>query len=353
MIDDLLALARPEITRLIPYSSARREHAAQGIYLNANENPYPKAIPHLHRYPQPQPTRLRECFAQLYDLNTDMILMTRGSDEGIDLWLRTFCRAGEDAIMVCPPTYDMYALSAAIQHASVLSVPLIADTFALDIDNMLATWQPSCKLIFLCSPNNPTGNVFAWQEIEKLCTALRNKAIIIVDEAYIEFSNHKSCSTLLGQYDNLAVLRTLSKAYGMAGARCGVVLAHAKLIALLEKVISPYPLASPVIEIVLQELTSDNLPKVYSQIVALKSARDELSAYLARLPFVEKVWPSQANFILLKVKDAKALVAHCASQNIVIRDRSHMYGLNQCVRISLGLPEENQQLQQVLESYQA
>ncbi len=353
MIDDLLALARPEITRLIPYSSARREHAAQGIYLNANENPYPKAIPHLHRYPQPQPTRLRERFATLYRVDQDQILMTRGSDEGIDLWLRSFCRAGNDAIMVCPPTYDMYALSAAIQHAAVLSVPLIPDTFALDIDKMIATWQPTCKLIFLCSPNNPTGNVFPWQDIERLCIAFSNKAIVIVDEAYIEFASQKSCSALLNKYDNIAVLRTLSKAFGMAGARCGVVLAHKKLIALLEKVISPYPLASPVIEIVLHELEPDTLHKIQNQVASLKAARDELSTYLSTLPFVEKVWPSDANFILLKVNDAKGLVAHCAAQHIVIRDRSHMHSLNQCVRISLGLPEENQQLKLALESYQA
>lgn len=352
MIDALLNLARPEILNLIPYSSARREHAAAGIYLNANENPYPKiSQEHIHRYPQPQPEILRKRLADLYQVKPEQILMTRGSDEGIDLWLRTFCAAGKDSIMVCPPTYDMYSISAHIQHASVVFVPLTS-SFDLDVDGVLSAWQPQCKLIFLCSPNNPVGNIYAAHDILSLCKALENKAIIIVDEAYIEFSDKPSISQYLNEYENLVVLRTLSKAYGMAGARCGVVLAHPQLIKLLEKVISPYPLATPVVNVILHELQAEHLNVMHDQVKKLKQARESMITFLNKLNYVEKIWPSEANFILLKVKNAKALVAFCAKQNIIIRDRSHMLGLDNCVRISIGLPEENKQLQTLLEYYE-
>lgn len=353
MIEHLLQLARPEITNLVPYSSARREHAASGVYLNANENPYPKmSQEQIHRYPQPQPELLRKRLADLYQVNPEQILMTRGSDEGIDLWLRAFCSAGKDSIMVCPPTYDMYALSAKIQHADILSVPLLPETFNLDLKNILENWQPNCKLIFLCSPNNPTGNVYSSEDIFYLCQHLQDKAIIIVDEAYIEFANQPSMSLFLNKYNNLVVLRTLSKAYGMAGARCGVVLAHPQLIHLLEKVISPYPLASPVVDVILHELQSDHLVIVHEQIKSLKQAREAMVSFLNNLNYVENVWPSDANFILLKVKNAKSLVAYCTDHQVIIRDRSHMFGLENCVRISIGLPEENKQLQTLLERYE-
>jgi histidinol-phosphate aminotransferase len=352
MIEDLLNLVRPEIKTLKAYSSARREHAAQGIYLNANENPYQKTSQaSVNRYPQPQPELLRERLAALYHINPSHILMTRGSDEGIDLWLRAFCSAGKDAIMICPPTYDMYALSAEIQNAGVISVPLLPDNFALDVKSMMAAWQPHCKLIFLCSPNNPTGNVYSLTDMVSVCEQLKNKAIVIVDEAYIEFANQPSMSQFLEQYPNLAILRTLSKAYGMAGARCGAILAHPQLIKILEKVISPYPLASPVIELILQELQADKLIQVQAQIKALKQARDEFIIFLKKLSYVEKVWNSDANFILLKVKDAHALIAHCAAHDIIIRDRSFMFHLNNSVRISMGLPEENAQLMKLMEAF--
>lgn len=352
MIEDLLNLVRPEIKTLKAYSSARREHAGLGIYLNANENPYPKTSQaSVNRYPQPQPETLRQCLASLYEINPSHILMTRGSDEGIDLWLRAFCNAGKDAIMICPPTYDMYALSAEIQNAEVISVPLLPDNFGLDVKNMLAAWQPKCKLIFLCSPNNPTGNVYRIEDMLAICEALTNKAIVIVDEAYIEFADQPSMSKFLEQYPNLAILRTLSKAYGMAGARCGVILAHPQLIQILEKVISPYPLASPVIELILQELQADKLIQVQAQIKTLKKARDEFIELLEKFSFVEKVWPSDANFVLLKVKNAHALITHCAAHHIIIRDRSSMFHLNNCVRISMGLPEENLKLMKLMETF--
>lgn len=352
MIDSLLKLARPEILNLTPYSSARRESSAQGIYLNANENPYAKEDA-LNRYPQPQPDALKTLLANLYQIDPAQILMTRGADEGIDLLIRAFCSAGKDAIMVCPPTYDMYALSARIQHAQVLTVPLIAESFALDIEAILRNWQDNCKLIFLCSPNNPTGNTFAREDVLHLCKKLSDKALVVVDEAYIEFSKNPSIKHDLNQCDNLVVLRTLSKAYGMAGARCGAVLAHQQIIQLLEKIISPYPLASPVILAVLRELNAQNLENVRNQVATIQAERDKLIYFLQSQSFVEKVWPSEANFILIKVKDAASLIEHCGLHHIIIRDRSRMLGLSDCVRISIGIPEENAQLMAIMENYTA
>lgn len=351
-MDDLLKLARPEILNLVPYSSARREYGGSGVFLNANENPYPKSSQQfIHRYPQPQPEKLRALLANLYQVKSDQLLMTRGSDEGIDLWLRSFCTAGKDAIIVCPPTYDMYSISAKIQHASTIAVPL-TQSFELDLQGILDAWQPHCKLIFLCSPNNPTGNVYPAQDVLYLCEQLKNKAIIIVDEAYIEFSDKTSMVNHLAIHENLVVLRTLSKAFGMAGARCGVVLAHPQLIKLLEKVISPYPIATPIVDIILQELKPEHLVTIRNQIQKLKTERENLIQFLNQQPYVEKVWPSEANFVLLKVKDAQRLMTYCLDNNLIIRDRSHMLNLENCIRISIGTPDENQHLYTLLERYE-
>lgn len=352
MIESLLQLARPDILNLVGYSSARLEHGGAGLYLNANENPYPKqSSDTVHRYPQPQPELLRARLSQIYQVREEQILLTRGSDEGIDLWMRAFCTAGVDSIMVCPPTYDMYALCAAIQGANIISVPLHSEVFSLDIEKMLSAWQEHCKLICICSPNNPTGNSFRTEDILFICEQLKDKAIVIVDEAYIEFTASPSLSEFLDTYDNLVVLRTLSKAYGMAGARCGAVLAHPQLIQLIDKVISPYPLAAPVVEVISHELEDEKIAKVHKQIEQIKHNRETFSHFLHGLSYVEKVWPSDANFILLRVNNAKKLIAFCTSHHIIIRDRSHMLGLENCVRITIGTTEELAQLQNILEAY--
>jgi histidinol-phosphate aminotransferase len=254
--------------------------------------------------------------------------------------------------MVCPPTYDMYSICAKIQHAHILSVPLIDESFDLDIDAILETWQPQCKLIFLCSPNNPTGNVYTAKDILHLCNAFKNKAMVIVDEAYIEFSDKPSMSQYLNNHDNLVVLRTLSKAYGMAGARLGAVMAHPELIALLSKVISPYPLARPIVDVVMHELQDEKLLQMEKQIKIVKDERESLIHFLKQLNYVEKVWESDANFVLLKVNNAEKLMNYCTDHNLIIRDRSNMLNLHNCVRISIGTEDENTHLKTLLERYE-
>jgi histidinol-phosphate aminotransferase len=349
MIDKILKLARPDIVGLKAYCSAKREGVVGDIYLNANENPYKKpSIERLNRYPDPQPKLLRSLLSGLYGVNDNEVLLTRGADEGIDLIIRAFCRAGIDSIMICPPTYDMYSVSARVQNSQVLEVPLLANEFSLNIEAIYTGWQKTCKIIFICSPNNPTGNCLDADEILKLCKALEEKCLIVIDEAYIEFSDQASLAKYLNEYSNLVVLRTLSKAYGLAGVRCGAVLAHRNIISLLETIIAPYPISCLVEDIVVEELSGQNMSNIQSQINEIISQRESMLGFLKKLPFVRYVWPSQANFILIKIDDAKNVINHCAKHKVIIRNRSNMHGLDNCIRISVGLPDENVYLKETL-----
>ncbi len=352
-MDALLALARPDIQKLVPYVSAGHENRSGNIYLNANENPFTlnssAADAAFNRYPAPQPPELVSVLRNLYSVDDTALLITRGSDEAIDLLLRVFCRAGIDAILTCSPTYGMYPVSAGIQGARIVDVPLRqADGFSIDTQAILERWDETIKLIFLCSPNNPTGNVLSRDAILHLCGALSDKALVVVDEAYIEFADTPSLTQDLKNNPNLVVLRTLSKAYGLAGARCGAVLAHPAIIALLAKVIPPYPLSTPTVLAIRDHLTPDYLTNATAQVKVLNQEREQLRAFLNNLPFVKQVYPSDANFILVEVNDAAALMQHCEDEGVILRDRSQMPGLENCVRISIGTPEENAYLKEVL-----
>lgn len=338
-------LARQDILDLIPYSAACHEsNLKTGVRLDANENPFHRADG-LNRYPDPQPMGLLQKLSQLYGVTPSQILMTRGSDEGIDLLCRVFCEAGRDGILTTPPTYGMYEVAAGIQGVVVTAVPLItALGFTLDINGILATWRPAIKLIFLCSPNNPTGNLFSATDILSLCESLTNQALIIVDEAYIEFASATSLSQYLARYPNLVLLRTLSKAYGLAGVRFGCVLADPSVIALLKKVISPYPIPALVANVVMDALSDESMRVTQLQIQAIRAEREQLRSSLQTLASVQKVYPSDANFLLLKVDDAARWMLACAEKQIAIRSRSNMLNLSQCVRISIGTVDENKQL---------
>jgi histidinol-phosphate aminotransferase len=341
-------LARASVLKLTPYCSARLESCPKGIHLDANENPFWREDG-LNRYPDPQPERLKSILSQLYGVSTIQILITRGSDEGIDLLMRVFCEAGEDAVVITPPTYGMYEVSANVQGANIKAVPLLVEAgFALDKQHLLEEWDPSMKLIFLCSPNNPTGNVFAAEDILMLCEQLKNKALIVVDEAYIEFSTTESLSACLSYYDNLIILRTLSKAYGLAGVRLGSLLAHPDVIALLKKVIAPYPIPLPVVKAVLSVLSIKNQRLIQEEIQAIQAERERLFEFLRSLAYVQTVYPSEANFLLVRVQNAECWMSLCIKHDIAIRSRSQMLGLNNCVRISIGTQKENQRLQEVL-----
>lgn len=350
---EILNLARPEIVAMTPYSSARVEQKNGEIWLNANENPW-DAEGLFNRYPDQQPQALLEKLSALYQVKKEKILVGRGSDEAIDLLVRVFCAAGKDAIMITPPTYGMYKVSAIIQNAAIVEVPLLKEQgFALDISAILTNWQPNIKLIFLCSPNNPTGNLLDKNSILYLCQQLKDKALIVVDEAYIDFANVESLISEIDHYSNLVLLRTLSKAHGLAGIRCGTVIASPVIIQLLKQVIAPYPVPRPVADLICQRLTSENIQEVNRQVKLLIQQRDLLIHFLSTLSYVEKIWPSKANYILFKVKNAKKILDYCLTKGVVIRDRSRDCGLENCIRITIGTPIENQQLMKVLKDAEA
>lgn len=343
----VLPLVRPEIRALVPYSSARSEAAALAgarprVWLDANENPETPSVgaPRHNRYPSPQPADLVARLAALYRVRPAQVLVTRGSDEGIDLLLRTFCRAGRDAILITPPTYGMYRVAAAIQHARVLTAPLDARRdFALDARAVLRAVTPTTKLVFLCSPNNPTGACLDRAAVLTLARRLRGRAVVVVDEAYLEFARTRSLAAEIPAHPNLVVLRTLSKAYGLASIRCGATLADPALIAVLRKVIAPYPVPGPVLQAALAALTPAGLAAARRSARTLVAARRRLAAALARLPGVTRVWPSDANFLLVSVTDAPGLLAAARARGVVLRDRHK--DVPGSLRITLGTPAEN------------
>jgi histidinol-phosphate aminotransferase len=346
-MNDVLALARPDIRTLQPYQHASWQPSLERMH--ANEMPWratgDKSVAGLNRYPEPQPAELVERLAQLYEVAPENVLVGRGSDEGIDLLARAFCRCGQDSVMICPPTFGMYKVSARIQGAGVVEVPLLKERgFAVDVDAIVASWREDIKLIFLCTPNNPTGNLLERRSIEALCERLSGKALIVVDEAYVEFARTESIARALDRYTNLVVLRTLSKAYALAGARCGAVLAHADIVSLLANVITPYALPSHTIETVLKFTDPTHRAESVARIDSLLAERVRISEQLARLPLIRRVWPSDCNFLLVECADADRVLRAAVSVGLIIRDPRSQLGLGNCVRISVGTPEQNDRL---------
>jgi histidinol-phosphate aminotransferase len=342
----VLDLARPEIRALRPYSSARMEASGGSVLLNANESPWPAVSVDgaaLNRYPDPQPDELVTRCAALYGVAPSQVLVGRGSDEGIDLLVRAFCRAGHDAVLICPPTFGMYAVSAGIQGAAVVETPLRAD-FSLDADTLLARASAAVKVVFLCSPNNPTGNLVPLSTIEQITSGLRGRAIVAVDEAYIEFAGAPSATTLLGRYDNLVVLRTLSKAHALAAARIGALLAHADVVALLRRILPAYPLPTPSIDAALAALAAPALAATRVRVQGLIEARERLARALRRAPDVREVLPSAANFLVVRCADAEALYRRLLGVGIVVRNVSRYPGMAGCLRISVGSQSDHARL---------
>ncbi len=348
-------LARPELLAMQGYSSARMEAGPAPIVLNANENPWPPACDcdpdwRINRYPPPQPVTVVQRLAQIYAIPEQRLLITRGSDEGIDLLVRAFCRAGVDSISYCPPTFGMYAVSAAIQDARLVAIPLLQDNqWALDLEALVRT---RAKLVFLCRPNNPTGHMLSIDTLQQLCKRLTDQALVIVDEAYIEFADQPDALTELARFPNLVVLRTLSKAWGMAGLRCGAVIAAPEIIRLLRKIMAPYPLSIATQELVGQALSEANVAQMRQRVRLLRQERERINHRLSGMACIHTCWPSQANFLLLKVADAGHLCSAAAHAGILIRNQSSQPGLADCVRISIGTPAENNSLLAFLATYQ-
>jgi imidazoleglycerol-phosphate dehydratase / histidinol-phosphatase len=343
----IISLARPEIVTLKPYSHAAWRPSL--TRLHANEAPWRPSgdttAAGLNRYPEPQPQALIERLGKVYGVPAASVLATHGSDEAIDLLSRIYLRAGTDAILQCTPTFGMYQVAARIQGGGVLEIPLVrAQGWSLDPERLLAAWQPNVKLVYLCSPNNPTANLLDVTALEEVCRVLDERAIVVIDEAYIEWSRAQSLGRWLDRFPTLAILRTLSKAHALAGARVGALLAHPALIELARRVVPPYSLSQPAVEAALRALQPAELAASADRIAGLLSEREYLHAGLAASPLVERVWPSDANFLLIDCRDCDVFMNNAAAGGLIVRDmRAHPL-LPRSLRVSVGTRAQNDAL---------
>lgn len=346
---DLTTLLRPHILSLTPYSSARDEYTGkEGIFLDANENPLGSttAMGAYNRYPDPYQSAIKEKLAPIKGVRPTQIFLGNGSDEPIDLLVRATCRPGTDSILIVPPTYGMYEVSANINDVALLKVPLTAD-FQLDTEAVLAAIQPTTRLIFICSPNNPSGNLVDNASIRRIVEAATH-ALVIVDEAYIDFADTPSWTTELDRYPNLVVLQTFSKAWGLAALRLGMCFASEELIRVMNKIKPPYNISAPAQTLALDAL--DHEAQKNAMVAQLRHERARLAAKLAELPMVQHIYPSDANFLLVKFENPKAVFDYLIQQQVIVRDRSRVILCAGCLRISVGIAAENEQLFTVLQS---
>jgi len=340
-------LLRPELRDFSAYHAASPRRGV--VRLHANESSWRAAWDDtddgLNRYPDPRPAALVNALGALYGVAPGAILVTRGSDDAIDLLVRAFCRAGRDAVLVCPPTFGMYAVAARLQGADVVEVPLKRD-FSVPVAAVAAAARAreGVKLVFLCSPNNPTGNTIGAAVVDTLCRELDGHAVVVVDEAYVEFARDEGCAGRPEAHANLVVLRTLSKAWGLAGARVGALLGDPELVAILRALAPPYPLPSLATEAALRRLQPAELAAARRRTAAVVRRRETLAEALRALPAVQRVWPSEGNFLLVKFHDAPAALAACESAGVLVRDFSRQPRLPGCLRITVGTAAENRRL---------
>ena len=340
-------IARQEIRLLKPYAAAAQ--VDDTIRLNANEAPWNSSGDRyrrpLNRYPEIRPVGLRTALAARYGCDADSLLVTRGSSEAIDLLIRVFCRAGQDNIVTTSPTFSMYRHYARIQGAELREVETLRDDdFMVAAGSILEACDDSTRLIFLCSPNNPTGTMLARDTLSQVLEGRKERSAVVVDEAYVEFAGGQSVIELLDQYDNLIILRTLSKALAFAGARCGSVIGPREVIDMLDAVQAPYALATPVVECVENALQTRSLTESDRWVEKVIAERERLTQTLADYPYVKRIWPSAANFFLMQVEDAAALLQQSSNDNVLLR----YFGgsLADCVRITVGTNSENDRLLQ-------
>ena len=346
----VLDLARPELRGIRPYVPGAYEPGC--IRLNANESPW-RALGDdsergLNIYPPPRPTVLQEKLAAYYRIEQRQILVTRGSSEAIDVLIRGFCSAGRDSILITPPTFDMYRLYATIQNAAIKRVPLLANKdFALDADAVLAAIDSTTKIVFLCSPNNPTGQSLARADVERVCRETAGRTLVVLDEAYHEFAEAEDFAELRQRYEHVVLLRTLSKFVSLAGVRCGLLIAAPQIIEFSQNVLPPYTFPTPSIEHVIRALSTDSLRVSEERVALLKRERARLSTALAALPQVRKVYPSDANFVMVKARDGGAFRDMAHRGGVLVRTFDDPL-LADCVRITVGRPADNDLLLRVL-----
>ena len=341
---NLQALVRPNIWNLVPYSSARSEFTgAASVFLDANENPFNNPY---NRYPDPLQQEVKALIAQLRGVAAGQIFLGVGSDECIDVVYRTFCRPGVDNVVAMSPSYGMYEVCADINDVEYRRVPL-TDDFSLDTDAMLATADERTKVMWICSPNNPTGNAFALDEIEAICS--RFAGIVVVDEAYIDFSTRGSMLSCLDSLPNLIVMQTLSKAWGSASVRLGIAYASAEIIGIFNKVKYPYNIS------LLTQRYAIDLLKRHSEVTAwvkqLTANRQWLIEALGSLRCVKHIYPTDANFVLVRVSDADAIYDYLRAGGIIVRNRNRVEKCLGCLRITVGTAEENEILINALKEY--
>ncbi|MFC3815793.1 histidinol-phosphate transaminase [Lysobacter sp. GCM10012299] len=345
-----LLLVREDLRDFAGYQSARSQRLQGTVWLNANESPWNNDADHegaLRRYPDPQPQALRNALSELYGCAPGQLLAGRGSDEGIDLLVRAVCRPGGDAVLVTTPTFGMYAVSARLHGTRVVDVPLVESPQGWTCDFAAiaaAVRREGVKLVFLCSPGNPTGTLLPLEDIASLAREVGGQALVVVDEAYLEYADAPSAIGLLPGQRNVVVLRTLSKAHALAAARIGSVIADADLIDLLRRCQAPYPLPAACTAQALQALAPTARELTAARVAAIRSERDALQSALSALTGVRRAYDSRANFVLARFDDAQAAFDSLLATGVVVRDMRAAPGLGDALRISLGTPEQNRQV---------
>ncbi len=342
---DIESLIRPNIRKLTPYRSARDDFS-EGVLLDANENSFGSVVRNrlgLHRYPQPTQDKLRAKIAEFRGVELEHVFLGVGSDEPIDLVMRLFCEPGRDAILTTPPTYGMYGVSAQINNVTVKEVLLTPD-FQLQPDKILDTADEHTRLLFLCSPNNPTANDMKRTDVLKLLEQFNG--IVVVDEAYIDFSRQESMAALVRQYPNLVVLQTFSKSFGLAGIRLGITIANPEIIDYLIRIKSPYNINKLTADAAFKAF--DNLELLRFNIEKIREEREILREELNACPETVEVYPSDANFLLFKIKNAKEIYRKLADNGVIVRYRGNEPLCEDCLRVTVGMPDENDRFLRIL-----
>lgn len=341
---ELEKLVRKNVLKLKPYSSARDEfQGTASVYLDANENPFPDA--QYNRYPDPHQLNLKHRISEIKNMPAGQIFLGNGSDEPIDLLIRAFCEPGIDNVLIPQPTYGMYTVSAEINNVAIKTVKLTPD-FDVDVAAVQQAVDLNTKLIFLCSPNNPSGNLLSFEKVKQVISSF--SGLVIVDEAYIDFTSYPGFLPLINQYSNLVVLQTLSKAWGLAAIRLGMCFANKDIINVLNKIKPPYN-----ISILSQNAAVEGLQKIEKKnawVKELISQREWLAKELTKINAIKKVYPSDANFLLVKISNAREAYNQLVSRGIIVRDRSNVILCDDCLRITVGTPLENQTLLKELNS---
>lgn len=346
-------LSRKAVQECELYIAPTRKNTPEEIYLDANENPYATIVKldiPMNRYPESQPQQAIARYADFLGIDQDEILATLGGDSAIELLIKAFCEPNQDKLLYCPPTFGMYQVTCDLYDVKTVQIPLLED-FVLDTDAIINNLD-GVKMVFLCSPNNPTGNTIAVSEVERILEATRGKAIVVLDEAYIEFSEIESFAKRVKEFPHLALVRTLSKAFGLAGIRFGFVVGSKDLINVVRKVISPYPLPVPAIAIAETALLPENIDIMRENRKKILKGRDALVEALGKLDFVTKIYKSESNFVLVEMKDSKAVFDFLCDKNIFVRYQSSPL-LKNTLRIAVGLPNEQEALIQALAQFEA